>query len=324
MAGEPEHGDKIIRNMRVGLSIFAAILLVIGLWAYIGPTEPTEKKDYIQACALILGGVAAIATIYYTQRNTRQTLLTTLEVEEQRAQEAALQAYLARMGELMIEHDLRDAKAPENEGVLARDKRALARAQTLSILEGLEDPQRKRIVLQFLLESKLISKEDKIVRLSGADLRKANLKYLQLCGTALNGAILEEADLRETNLKEADLGGAFLSGAVLRQADLSGAELANAFLQRHHDLGLRGADLSHAVLSGATLSGANLSGALLTGADLSGTDLQCNPDRGLKDAILNGADLSGANLRGARVADEQLAMCRSLAGATMPDGSIHE
>ncbi len=50
-------------------------------------------------------------------------------------------------------------------------------------------------------------------------------------------------------------------------------------------------------------------------ADLIGADL--------KGANLKGANLKGANLKGANVTDEQLAECKSLEGATMPDGARH-
>ena len=54
---------------------------------------------------------------------------------------------------------------------------------------------------------------------------------------------------------------------------------------------------------------ANLSEANLSDADLSSADL-------------SGADLSGANLSDACVTEEQLATCKSLVGATMPNGQI--
>jgi uncharacterized protein YjbI with pentapeptide repeats len=40
--------------------------------------------------------------------------------------------------------------------------------------------------------------------------------------------------------------------------------------------------------------------------------------------ILDEADLSGADLSEANVTLEQLAQVRSLKGATMPDGTLHE
>ena len=84
---------------------------------------------------------------------------------------------------------------------------------------------------------------------------------------------------------------------------------------------LNGADLSGAILSyvsltGVRLSGANLSHAQLMDADLSGADLS--------DADLSDTDLRKANLTGAKASAEQLKQAKSLKGATMPDGSIHE
>jgi uncharacterized protein YjbI with pentapeptide repeats len=58
---------------------------------------------------------------------------------------------------------------------------------------------------------------------------------------------------------------------------------------------------------GAGLNDADLSNANLSGADLS-------------NANLSGANLSGANLKGTDVTEEQLAKCKSLEGATMPNG----
>jgi hypothetical protein len=73
---------------------------------------------------------------------------------------------------------------------------------------------------------------------------------------------------------------------------------------------LAGADLSYLVLSGTNLRNGNLRDANLRRADLTGVNLQ-------------GADLSGADLTGARVTEAQLAQAASLAGTTLPDGTIH-
>ena len=110
-------------------------------------------------------------------------------------------------------------------------------------------------------------------RVSGADLRMANLFGADLYGANLFGADLRMANLFGANLSGADLRMANLSGADLRMANLSGANLY-------------GADLRMATLFGADLRMANLFGANLSGADLSGADL-------------SGADLYGANLYGA-------------------------
>ncbi len=44
----------------------------------------------------------------------------------------------------------------------------------------------------------------------------------------------------------------------------------------------------------------------------------------LRGPILKEADLGGAKLAGAKVTEKQLDTARSLEGATMPDGSVHD
>jgi uncharacterized protein YjbI with pentapeptide repeats len=86
---------------------------------------------------------------------------------------------------------------------------------------------------------------------------------------------------------------------------------------------MSGADLSDAHSNYADLTGgAHLNDAILSGADLSGADLR---ETYLVETNLRDTDLSGANLRDARgVTDKQLLQAKTLEGATMPDGSIHD
>ena len=133
------------------------------------------------------------------------------------------------------------------------------------------------------------------IKLSGADLGRADLS-----GANLSGVDLGRADLSGANLSGADLWGANLSGANLRRANLSGADLSGADLWGANLSGanlrranLSGANLRRADLSGADLSGANLWGANLWDADLWRADL--------RDANLSGANLWGANLSGANL-----------------------
>ena len=76
-------------------------------------------------------------------------------------------------------------------------------------------------------------------------------------------------------------------------------------------IGLIGADLRDAYLAYLDLKDANLEGADMKNADLAEADLR-------------GANLGGADLTGATITEEQLANCKSLAGATMPDGTKHD
>jgi len=226
------------------------------------------------------------------------------QIEEQRAEDAALQAYLDQMSQLMLERDLRSSKE-DNE------VRILARARTRTVLARLNS-RRKGSVVRFLYEADLINKKHPVVsladvRLSGADLSGDELSGADLSGAKLigadlsGGADLSDANLIGTNLRNADLVHTILSGANLNGADLSGADLSGATLI--------GTDL----IGGARLSYADLSDATLIDADLS-------------DTYLNRADLSGANLFGAKlgVSEEELKkQAKTLEGATMPKGSIH-
>lgn len=88
-----------------------------------------------------------------------------------------------------------------------------------------------------------------------------------------------------------------------------GQRLFNIYLSR------RKADLADADLSYLNLSGTNLRDANLRGANLRRCDM-----RGVN---LHNADLRGADLTAALVTEEQLAHAKSLAGATLPDGTIY-
>jgi len=145
------------------------------------------------AAVIALGGVftTQLVSIALDDRRTQESR----ELEAQRAHEAALQNYVEQVGTLLIEQPLRRADPGDNLSTVVR-------AQTLAVLEGL-DPDRKRILLQFLCESGLVATRGPVVSLGGADLREAVLRE----------AVLSSADLREAVLSSADLRYAVLSNA---------------------------------------------------------------------------------------------------------------
>ena len=151
--------------------------------------------------------------------------------------------------------------------------------------------------------------------LSGATLKGARLRVLDLKFSDLSGVIADAADFSRSNLRYstmtraslvdvdlsdascegADLAGARLRGSKLRRtnlrgADLRGANLMDAFLPRADltDAKLQGADLTGAYLPVANLTGAHLDDANLTRARFSNSTL--------RRASLRGANLSGAQL----------------------------
>jgi uncharacterized protein YjbI with pentapeptide repeats len=245
---------------------------------------------------LVVPIMIAIAGFWFTvQQDQRQQAL-----EDQRSQDAMLQAYLDKAGQLMLQNHLRES--PESSEV-----RTLARSRTLTVLERLET-SRESHVLRFLVETNLVQSadgKDPVVGLDGAELSGATLSNFDLSGAKLSDANLSGAALRNADLSGTDLSGADLSGTDLFGVDLfGGANLHEADLR---SADLSNADLSNAVLSYAKLGGADLSrvdlSSILGGATLSNADLN-NAD--LSYAKLGGADLSSAKLGGADLSHAKL------------------
>ncbi len=227
------------------------------------------------------------------------------EIADDRLRETALQTYLDRMTDLLLERELRTSKEED-------EVRAVARARTLTTLRQL-DGTRKGTLLRFLYEAELINRDNAVIQLhtadlSGAYLSWANLSKADLSKADLNGADLSVANLSKAKLswaelREANLHGADLSGAYLGMADLSEADLSEADLS--------GANLTRARLGRASLSEADLSGARLFRADLSETNLS--------ETNLVWADLAGADLSGADLSEANLSEIRYNDNTTWPD-----
>jgi uncharacterized protein YjbI with pentapeptide repeats len=188
-----------------------------------------------------------------------------LAADQQR--EAALQAYLGQMSNLLLVDNLGKSKQGD-------EVRQVARARTLAVLRSL-DSARKGYLLQFLYEANLINKNDMIVDLSLADLSDADLRF-----TTLSNADLTGADLTGADLTGADLTGADLTGADLFGADLTGAILSKANLIL--------ANLSKANLMLANLMLANLTGAILSKANL------CHAKEVTQEQLQSALSLKGA------------------------------
>jgi hypothetical protein len=217
----------------VGLAtIGVAATLVLALMVIFTLLLTGDSKTLSDNAALI-GAVIALGGVFTAQ-------MVNSALDNRRAHETALQNYFEQVGKLLIERPLHRASPGEKLSTIVR-------AQTLSVLEGL-DPDRKGILLQFLQESALIHRAKPVVNLAYANLRGANLRG---------------ADLSFANLSNADLLGADLSLTFLFFADLRGAELygADLFETALHNADLRDADLRNAFLFKIRLRGANLSGA---------------------------------------------------------------
>ncbi len=158
--------------------------------------------------------------------------------------------------------------------------------------------------------------------LPGADLKRANLRQVDLSGAQLRGshltdAVLGGADFTEANLEEADLRKSDLAGAILHKAALNGANLQDTLLE---EMDARGASLRFARLERAALDSANMEGADLWGARLDDATLtEANLcDARFHEATLVGANLSRADLQRADLRDANLYRAR-LSGANLLD-----
>jgi uncharacterized protein YjbI with pentapeptide repeats len=190
---------------------------------------------------------------------------------EQR-EDTAVTNFLKEMQPLLLERGLR--KSTPNAEV-----RSVAHALTLVTLSQLVSenaPQKKTLVIRFLLDAGLNYKPGNLFDLNNVDLQGADLSWIDLRGVALYKAKLNNANLYRANLTEG-----VLNSAQLKKVNLK-------------DSGLRDVMLSEANLAGADLRGALLTSAVLSGADLRGADL-----RGayLRDAILGPIVMGGPAIR---------------------------
>jgi ABC-type multidrug transport system fused ATPase/permease subunit len=196
---QPYHYLWAIRIVIAGTLIaFGFDLFGSWLWQalvdYIRPQTPTDRKDVANILVVIAAGVvgtltalAALGNLYISRRNlenARAALRQQRDLDLTRRSAEALQAYFEQMGGLLLDEELH-TKADRYDVT-----RVTARARTLAVL-GQLDGERKRTVLLFLRESRLINSK---VRYRNGRV----VAYARLVG-------LEDADLKEVDLREARL-----------------------------------------------------------------------------------------------------------------------
>jgi uncharacterized protein YjbI with pentapeptide repeats len=289
-------------------------------------SKEENKRDWVQIllAPLLIGIIGVGLTAWFnTQQNERQIAMEerraeeARHIEEQRAQDEALQAYLDQMTQLLVQEDLRHS----DEG---SEVRTLARARTLTILRRV-DPDRQGAIIQFLYEANLINRSKHyddppevyptndpvtVVRLEAADLQGANLSGAELSDVFREAAktlgVESKTDrynainLSFTDLRDSDLSGTLLVSADLFQSSLDGADLTNAVMTVANLRGatLTGADLRYAKLGGAYLDNAQLGKKPPNYASLPGTSSGASTGSAsnLSNATLTGASLTSAIL----------------------------
>jgi hypothetical protein len=140
--------------------------------------QPPAKTLWDLLQLLIVPIILAIGGFWLNQiqksrdeKATEQRDQTEREIAADNQREAALQAYIDKMSELLLEKKLRESAEGD-------EIQKIARVRTLTVLRGL-DTTRKASVLQFLLESGLLDKNKPIIHLNGADLSGKYIQHLK-------------------------------------------------------------------------------------------------------------------------------------------------
>jgi tetrahydromethanopterin S-methyltransferase subunit F len=213
--------------------VVGSVLLVVLLILYgIGRLFDITLLNLLKVLAVPITVGAAVPLLNWLQKKRE------LDVENQRAQDEALQAYLDQISQLLTDKD-----RPLNRAQPSDPLSTVARARTLTVLWRLNG-SRKGSLVQFLYEAGLIDKNRPIVAMGGADLSDANLIEADLSRATLSVANLIEANLARANLSRANLSGTNLMYATLSGADLSGADLSGADL--NEAIGLTDAQIAAA------------------------------------------------------------------------------
>src|SRR5215203_3812606 len=238
-------------------------------WTEFGKKSGWNWLELLSALAIPV--VLAVAGLYFeTQLDERQRksdarrAQTEHQLEERRADDAALQAYLDQIGTLMLNKNLLESEPGDSAYTLAQ-------ARTSTAISRL-DADHNRHVTRFLSDSGLsgqTGEESSIslfrqIDLSGADLsganlrdatlNKANLSYASVFEANLSNAVVHAANLRHTDLSYSNLSGANLSSwANLIESTAKDKEERNKMKRRGANV-VGAGNLSEA----ADLSGANL------------------------------------------------------------------
>ncbi len=156
--------------------------------------------------ALAIPFVVTFLGLYATQQITQQQALLNekqhqidLQIAQDQQQEATLKSYLDDISDLLLNHNLHNAKPTDEVTQVARER-------TLTALRRL-NAVRNKILVQFLRDVQLINR---VIDLRAAD--------------------LSDDDLSSVNLDTVNLNYANLSGAYLIDADLLGARVTQAQL----------------------------------------------------------------------------------------------
>lgn len=309
---------------------FAAVLmvfvtLVVSLRQYICPHTSDEKKNFVQLIFQVLGGSIVILGVYFTWeefRTSRETLKNSQETIRTTQQGQITDRFTRAIDQLGKSDDVpgkANNLAIRLGGIYSLERIARDSVEADQSKEKNKGKNDHWVIMEILTtyirqnagwtvdkEKETVSPQiSPDVQAILTVLGRRYLKYNEGESQRLN---LRGTDMRGANLNEANLNGADLAGSHLDEAQLNGASLNQA---NFYVVSLKGAFLNRAQLKNAVLQGADMSEADLTNANLFGADLT--------GASLAGALLGGADLRCSIVTAEQLRRALTNAETKLPD-----
>jgi uncharacterized protein YjbI with pentapeptide repeats len=256
--------------------------------------QPSKTVWDILQLLIIPLMLAAVALFFNASQASRDRGREDRRIREDRAlaeaarEDATLEAYLGKMGGLMVDRDLLRSRP-------GSAVRQIARTSTIATLRRLNGA-RKGEVVHFLYESGLLRVRlerdglllvstpvtKPVINLEGADLRGVDLVKASLSPSDGYGVLLE-----------GDLRGARFEHAVLNQTYFESADLRGASF---NDASVQSSSLYATDLRGASFAGAQVYSSFLDSADLRGASFK---EADVRETILGGTKLQAASFKGA-------------------------
>ena len=305
--------NPVVQALLLGVGVLLYCLFGLLLWwlldQYFDPQESNEKKDLIQALALIMAGLAGVIGIFftwrsqrltqkgleltkrdldYTRKNTENTLRLTREWQINERFTRAIDQ-LGATEENRKQLEIRVGGIYALEGI-ANDfpegyQSTVIEILTVYVRENAPWPAEESDAAPQVSEG-AEQKVTSVFPALSADIQaildvlsRLNVGHERVSGRRV------QINLQRSNLRKANLRNADFAFSILRETNLHSVEAVRAHFNQ-------------AMLRRAVLTEANLQGAKLGLADLRNTHLQ--------KALLNGADLGSADLRNADLRSAQL------------------
>lgn len=254
----------VVASICVGLAIVAFVAAAyVRRWRWTGFTAK-NFWDWLELLVIPLALAAVAFTLNYLasgreHRREDREAKRERSIAAQNRREDALNAYLDRMSDLLLERRLASRPSAETELV--------ARTLTLTVLRRLDGRQKGQVV-RFLSEAGLVGIPFPTVFLHDADLQRVSLRHALLSKSYFGLADMRRADLRDavlstahfkgTDLRGADFSGAWIDHAKFEGACLSGARFVGTHIERSNFASAHGenVDFSRAVLARVDLRAA--------------------------------------------------------------------